>query len=91
VTIEPKVSLHQPRQINHLAPDGILAKDRQQVGKVDGVGVLFGGAPGSDPGAVQGLEQGLRELGQLENKTIVIEYRYADGQLDRVPGSSPNS
>jgi len=28
VTIEPKVSLHQPRQINHLAPDGILAKDR---------------------------------------------------------------
>jgi len=63
-----------------------LGAEGQQVGKVDGVGVLFGGAPGSDPGAVQGLEQGLRELGQLENKTIVIEYRYADGQLDRVPG-----
>jgi putative tryptophan/tyrosine transport system substrate-binding protein len=65
------------------APLGAWA---QQAGKVDRVGVLFGGAPGSDLSAVQGLEQGLRELGQLENKTIVIEYRYADGQLDRVPG-----
>jgi len=28
VTIEPEFSLDQPRQINHLAPDGVLAKDR---------------------------------------------------------------
>src|SRR3989442_10527225 len=27
-TIKPKFSLDQPRQINHLAPDGVLAKDR---------------------------------------------------------------
>jgi hypothetical protein len=28
VTIEAEFSLDQPRQINHLAPDGVLAKDR---------------------------------------------------------------
>jgi CheY-like chemotaxis protein len=28
VTIEPEFSLDQPRQINHLAADGVLAKDR---------------------------------------------------------------
>ncbi len=27
MTIEPELSLDQPRQINHLAPDGVLAKD----------------------------------------------------------------
>ena len=63
-----------------------LTAQAQRAGKVDRVGVLFGGAPGSDPSAIQGLQQGLRELGHLENKTIVIEYRYADGQLDRLPG-----
>ena len=28
MTIEPEFSLDQPSQINHLAPDGVLAKDR---------------------------------------------------------------
>jgi hypothetical protein len=31
-----------------------------------------------------GLQQGLREIGRLENKTILVQYRYADGHLDRV-------
>src|SRR5437016_3772358 len=62
------------------------AAEAQPAGKVYRIGVLFGGAPGSDPNAVRGLQQGLRELGHLENKTILVEYRYADGQLDRLPG-----
>ena len=28
MTIKPEFSLDQPRQINYLAPDGVLAKDR---------------------------------------------------------------
>jgi hypothetical protein len=35
----------------------------QQAGKIYRVGVLFGGASGSDPNAVEGLQQGLREIG----------------------------
>jgi hypothetical protein len=31
VTIEPEFSLDQPSQINHLVPDGVLAKDSQLV------------------------------------------------------------
>jgi putative tryptophan/tyrosine transport system substrate-binding protein len=62
-----------------------LAAEAQQAGKVYRIGVLFGGAPGSDPNAVRGLQEGLRKLGHLENKTILVEYRYADGQLDQLP------
>jgi len=31
VTIEPEFSLDQPRQINHLAPDGLSAKDSHEI------------------------------------------------------------
>lgn len=35
---------------------------------------------------IEGLRQGLREPGSIEGQNIVIEYRYADSQADRLPG-----
>jgi putative ABC transport system substrate-binding protein len=62
--------------------------EAQQVGKVYRIGYL---AQGSGSGAaslrpLEGFRQGLRELGWVEGQNIVIEYRYAEGRIDRLPG-----
>lgn len=64
-----------------------LAAEPQPAGKVPRVGLLGAGSP-SDPvvqGFVEGFRQGLRELGWVEGRNIVIEYRYAEGKYERLP------
>jgi putative ABC transport system substrate-binding protein len=62
-----------------------LAAAAQGATKIARLGHVFFGTSGSDPAAIEGLRQGLRELGYIENQNIVIEYRYADGNADRLP------
>jgi len=62
-----------------------LAGEAQTVGKVYRIGYLGYGGPGSDPSAIAGLRQGLRELGYVENQNIVVEYRYAEDRPDGWP------
>ena len=57
-----------------------------QTGKVYRVGYLSPSSAGV-PAVVRSVEefrQGLRELGWLEGQNIVIEYRFADGQFQRL-------
>ena len=64
-----------------LAP---LAVQAQPAGRVYRVGLL-GLASGSDVQVLAALPQGLRDLGYEEGKNLVIEYRTAEGDYDRLP------
>jgi putative ABC transport system substrate-binding protein len=48
------------------------------------LGVLLYSNPQSDP-QMTAIRRGLSDLGYVEGRNIVIEYRYAEGRLDRLP------
>ena len=55
----------------------------QKQATIPRMGVLLLGAP---PNAnLDAFIQGLRELGYIEGKNILIEYRFAEGKADRLP------
>jgi len=57
----------------------------QQPQKIPRLGYLSYGSVEIDKSLLAALQQGLRELGYLEGKNIVIEQRYAAGQSDKLP------
>ena len=62
-----------------------LAAPAQQVGKMPQIGYLGVSSPSLEPHYVEAFRQKLRELGHVEGKNIAIEYRWAEGQDDRLP------
>src|SRR5262245_22929973 len=62
-----------------------LAVDAQPAGEVRRVGLLSNSSPKSSVRFVDEFRQGLRELGWVEGRNIVIEYRWAEGTSDRLP------
>jgi len=58
-----------------------IAADAQQPGKIPRIGVL---ASIRSP-ATEGFERGLRELGYVEGKNILIEWRLVQGKFERLP------
>ena len=62
------------------------AKAQQPIAKLPRIGFLTNSSA-SDPATALRLDafrQGLRELGYVEGKTIIIEYRYAEGKSERL-------
>jgi putative tryptophan/tyrosine transport system substrate-binding protein len=57
----------------------------QQPAKVWKIGVLVSTTRTLYASRADNLWEGLRQLGYIEGKNITLEYRYADGQLDRLP------
>jgi putative ABC transport system substrate-binding protein len=49
------------------------------------IGYLSGGAPGPFAPFVAAFRQGLRDTGYVESQNVTIEYRWAEGQYERLP------
>src|ERR1700730_4121698 len=64
-----------------------FSADAQQPKKIPRIGYLSGGSgDASNRGPpVEAFRRGLRDLGYIEGKNILIEYRYAEGKVDRIP------
>src|SRR6266550_1734829 len=59
--------------------------EAQQPTKIPRIGYLGGASLSAIPARIEAFRQGLRELGYVEGKNIVIEWRSAEGKLDRLP------
>ena len=59
--------------------------EAQQPTKVPRIGFLGVPPRSAISERIEAFREGLRELGYVERKNIVIEWRYAEGKLDRLP------
>jgi len=62
-----------------------LVAKAQQAGKMQRVGGLGIASPASTGYLVDAFREGLREVGHVEGRSLVIEMRWAEGRLDRLP------
>jgi putative tryptophan/tyrosine transport system substrate-binding protein len=59
--------------------------EAQQPKKVYRLGYLSAQEPARESARAEAIRRALRELGYIEGQNIAIEYRYADGKIDRFP------
>jgi putative ABC transport system substrate-binding protein len=64
----------------------LAAHAQQAAKKVSRIGILSPGPPTPSSGLPSVLLQGLRELGYTEGQNLAVEFRGADGNVDRLPG-----
>lgn len=64
---------------------GPLPAEAQQPAKVPRIGFLGALSPSALSARIDAFQQGLRELGYVEGKSLVIEYRWAERKSDRLP------
>ena len=62
-----------------------VSAEAQQPKKVPRIGVLATGTPSSFEEILAPFRQRLHELGYVEGKNVVFEYRYGEGNIDRFP------
>jgi putative tryptophan/tyrosine transport system substrate-binding protein len=60
--------------------------EAQRLTKVPRIGYLSPTSPSVSPTRIEAFRRGLRDLGYVEGKNIVVEYRHAEGKFDRLPG-----
>jgi len=63
----------------------LAARAQQQPTQIPKVGWIFPGASAGPPTELAGFKEGLRELGYVEGKNIVVEYRFGENSVERLP------
>jgi len=62
-----------------------VVAEAQQAKKVPRIGFLGAAYPSTNAARIEAFRQGLRALGYVEGKNIIIEYRWAEGKPERLP------
>src|SRR5262249_54864169 len=63
-----------------------FAAHAQQAGKVPRIGFLGMASPSTFASRLEAFRLGLRDFGYIEGTTVNVEYRWADGRYERLPG-----
>ncbi len=61
------------------------AAEAQLAGRMHRIAVMVSGSPSVQTYRIEALQAGLRDLGYVEGKNIIIELRWAEGKYDRLP------
>src|SRR6516164_3481600 len=67
-----------------LAARAQQAGDRESAGQMPRVGWLWSGRSAGNSSELAGFQQGLRELGYVEGKNIIVEYRFGENRIERL-------
>lgn len=68
--------------VSLFAPVAVV--EAQQTSALKRIGVVFTGTPAGSAGFLAHLRAGLRERGWVEGQDVVIEVRYAEGEVERL-------
>src|SRR5262249_37019851 len=62
-----------------------VVTEAQQTTEVPRIGYLSNADAATDSARAEGIRLALRELGYIDGQNIAIEYRFAEGKVDRAP------
>jgi len=65
-----------------------VAAEAQQPAKIPQIGRLAIASHSAESARIEAFRQGLRDLGYVERKNMLIEWRFADGEFDRLPAQA---